>query len=70
MGTYEHEEDMPKHQKIGKGTGHMARMESCHDMKKEASDQAYGQAGMKGCSADYKKIESQFFHSYTDDAGY
>lgn len=70
MSTYKDETDRPSHQKIGKGKGHMVEMESCHDFKKEASDQAYGQAGMKGCEADYKKIKSQFFHSYTDDAGY
>ena len=70
MATYKHEEDMPSHEKIGSGTGHQVKMESCHDFKAQASDQAYGQSGMKGCKADHAKIQAQFNHSYTDDAGY
>lgn len=68
--TYKHGEDKPAFETIGKGTGHMVKMETCADFKSDASDQAYGQSGMKGCHADQKKIHSQFFHSYTDDAGY
>lgn len=70
MKTYKNETDEPGFETIGKGTGHMVMMESCHDFKKEASDQAYGQSGMRGCQADQKKIHAQFNHSYTDDAGY
>lgn len=70
MRTYKHGEDEPAFETIGKGTGHMVRMESCHDFKKDASDQSYGQAGMKGCKSDEHKIHAQFNHSYTDDAGY
>lgn len=68
--VYKHEEDEPRFQKVGKGSGHMVMMENCADFKSDASDQAYGQSGMAGCHADEKKIHSQFFHSYTDDAGY
>lgn len=68
--TYKHGEDEPSRQKIGSGTGHMVMMESCEDFKSDASDQAYGQAGMQGCHSDNKKIHAQFMHSYTDDAGY
>lgn len=68
--VYKHEVEEPKYEKIGKGTGHQVKMESCHDFKKDSSDQAYGQAGMKGCEQDQKKIMAQFHHSYTDDAGY
>lgn len=70
MGTYKNEEDEPRFQKIGKGEGHQVSMRDCADFKKEASDQSYGQAGKSGCVSDEKKIRSQFFHSYTDDAGY
>ena len=68
--VYKHEVDSPKYEKIGSGTGHQLGMESCHDFKRDASDQAYGQAGEKGCEGDQKKIHAQFHHSYTDDAGY
>lgn len=70
MKTYEHEVSEPRFQKRGKGSGHMVMMEDCADYKSDASDQAYGQQGKKGCESDYKKIRSQFNHSYTDDAGY
>jgi len=70
MGTYKNETDHPPHEKIGKGKGHQVGMSACDDFKSQASDQAYGQAGMKGCKADHSKIKSQFNHSYTDDAGY
>ena len=70
MGTYKNETDAPTHEKIGSGKGHMVKMEDCADYKSDASDQAYGQAGMSGCKSDYSKIKSQFFHSYTDDAGF
>lgn len=70
MGTYQHGEDKPQFEKIGKGTGHQVKMMSCHDFKSDSSDQAYGQAGMRGCKEDEKKIHAQFNHSYTDDAGY
>lgn len=68
--TYEHGMDEPKRQKIGKGSGHQVAMSNCADFKSQASDQAYGQAGDKGCMSDQKKIMAQFNHSYTDDAGY
>ena len=70
MRTYKNEEDMPTHEKIGSGTGHQLAMESAKDFKSQASDQAYGQAAMKGCKEDQVKIHAQFNHSYTDDAGY
>lgn len=70
MATYKHGEDKPAFETIGKGTGHQVAMHDCEDFKKDASDQAYGQAGMSGCKSDERKIHSQFFHSYTDDAGY
>lgn len=70
MKTYKHEMDEPRHEKIGKGTGHMVAMQCCADFKKEASDQAFGQSGKSGLMKDEKKIKSQFMHSYTDDAGY
>ena len=70
MGTYKNETDAPTHEKIGSGKGHMVSMHSCKDFKGQASDQSYGQAGMSGCKSDEGKIKSQFFHSYTDDAGY
>lgn len=70
MKTYEHEVEEPRFEKRGSGKGHMVKMQDCSDFKSDASDQAYGQSGMKGCKADEKKIHAQFFHSYTDDAGY
>lgn len=69
-GTYKDQVDEPRHQTIGRGKGSKAPMENCSDYKSDASDQAYGQAGQSGCKADSKKILAQFFHSYTDDAGY
>ena len=70
MRTYEHGVEEPRFEKRGKGSGHQVEMRDCSDFKSDASDQAYGQSGMAGCRADEKKIRSQFFHSYTDDAGY
>ncbi len=53
--NFRNEVDEPKvpkhgHQDSGMGLG---------DMKKEAMDIAYGQAGMGGCKSDSKKISSQ-----------
>lgn len=47
------EPQVPKDGMMLKGSG-------CHDMKGEAMDIAYGQAGMEGCRSDEKKIHAQF----------
>jgi hypothetical protein len=57
-GSYEHEMDrpsVPKH-------GHQMSGMGVDDMKKEAMDIAYGQAGEKGCKSDSKKISGQMKH--------
>lgn len=55
---YEHEMDRPK---VAKG-GHAEKGMGVHEFKGQAMDIAYGQAGMAGCKADYKKIEGQMKH--------
>jgi hypothetical protein len=73
-GVYRDAVDEPAHQKIHHGEvspmkdWHM--MASCHDFKGESSDQAYGQAGEKGCKEDGRKIMAQAFHAYSDDTGF
>ncbi len=55
---YKHEEDMPKQPKSG---GKAQNNHSMKDFKGQAADQAYGQAGARGCKADAAKISSQHF---------
>lgn len=53
--TYENEVEKPS----VPADGHMMSGMGCADFKGEAMDQAYGQAGDKGCMADSKKVMSQ-----------
>lgn len=64
---YKNEEEKPSIPMQGK----KAHMESVKDFKGQAMDIAYGQAGKKGCEADYKKIMSQMHHGYNEsNSGY
>ena len=66
---YKHEEDKPGQPKQG---GKAQNLHSMKDFKSQASDQAYGQAGSKGCAADEAKIKAQFFTGAftSDSSGY
>lgn len=55
---YEHEMDRPKRPKHG----HQDPGMGVEDMKREAMDIAYGQAGAGGCKSDSKKFHSQMKH--------
>lgn len=64
---YRNEVDEPRvpmhgHQESGMGV---------HDMKREAQDIAYGQAGEQGCKSDSKKMSAQFknYHWDSDTGG-
>jgi hypothetical protein len=61
---YKNETDRPMKAKQG---GHPMNDYGCMDFKKEAFDQAYGQAGKSGVMDDMRKIHSQHMHSYSDD---
>ena len=61
---YKNEVDMPMKAKQG---GHPMDDYGCDDFKSQAFDQAFGQAGKKGCEMDMRKIHSQHFMSYSDD---
>ena len=56
--SYKNEVEEPKVPAHGRQEGGMG----LGDFKGEAMDIAYGQAGMKGCKADSKKISSQMKH--------
>lgn len=65
--TYKNQVDEPHvpphgHQESGMGV---------HDMKGEAQDIAYGQAGLQGCKSDAKKMSAQFknYHWDSDTGG-
>ncbi len=66
---YRHEEDMPAQPKQG---GKAQNLHSMKDFKSQAMDQAYGQAGAKGCKADEAKIKAQHFSGAfsSDSSGY
>lgn len=72
--AYMNDVDEPKFQKIDHKKmapeAQLGMMVDCSDYKREASGQAYGQAGEDGCKRDYKKIRDQFHPSYSDDTGY
>lgn len=55
---YKHEVDEPMVPPHGDQEGGMGLME----MKKEAMDIAYGQAGEAGCRSDMKKMSAQMKH--------
>ena len=63
---YKNETDKPPMAKMGTKPMNDA---GCNDFKKQASDQAFGQAGMRGTKADHSKIMSQHFTgAYADDS--
>lgn len=63
---YKHQEDKPSQPAQG---GKAENLRSMKDFKGQAMDQAYGQAGSKGCKSDEAKIKSQFFSgAYTSDS--
>jgi len=51
--------------------GHQDAGMGVHDMKGQAQDIAYGQAGEKGCKSDSKKMSAQFknYHWDSDTGG-
>jgi len=72
--AYMNSVDEPKfqsidHRQIGPEEG-LGMMKSCADFKREASGQAFGQAGIGGCKMDYSRIHNQFRPVYSDDTGY
>lgn len=72
--AYKNECDEPKfqmidHKQIGPEQD-LGMMKDCSDFKREASGQAFGQAGMQGSAMDDKKIRAQFRPVYSDDTGY
>lgn len=72
--AYENDVDEPRFQSIEHKMiapeAQLGMMMDCSDFKREASGQAYGQAGEDGCMRDEKKIRAQFRPAYSDDTGY
>lgn len=71
---YQNSVDEPKfqgidHKRIGPEQD-LGMMKDCSDFKREASGQAFGQAGEGGCKMDYARIHNQFRPVYSDDTGY
>lgn len=63
---YKNEVDKPSAAKMGKKPMNDA---GCNSFKKQASDQAFGQAGARGVKADHAKIKAQHFSgAYSDDS--
>lgn len=61
-GLYRNEVEEPMVPKQGNKLPGMG----CQEMKGEAMDIAYGQAGMEGCRSDEKKIKEQFKNYHWD----
>lgn len=72
--AYKNDVDEPRFQEVDhkmiSPENDLGMMRCCADFKREASGQAYGQAGEDGLRRDEKKIKAQFRPAYSDDTGY